>query len=249
MKFSPHFQPATFLRRYKRFLADIRLPNGDEVTVHCPNTGAMKHCMVAGSPCWYSASDNPKRKYPYTWEIASTPGGHLAGIHSRRANHLVLEGIERGVIKELQGYGCIDSEVTYGKENSRIDFLLSQPIQQVLAESGGYTSGQCYVEVKSVTLCIGDGIGCFPDSVSQRGSKHLRELMQMVDLGHRAVLLFCVQHTGIQSVTPADTIDPVYGATLRDAVSRGVEVLAYAVSISEKEIVLTKAVNVGLEQS
>jgi sugar fermentation stimulation protein A len=234
MKFSPLLQVATLLTRYKRFLADIRLPDGSVTTIHCPNTGSMKNCIVEGSACWYSVSDNPKRKYPFTWEVATTPRGYLAGVNTGRANALVKEGIENGVIEELVGYREIKAEVKYGDENSRIDFLLRG--------SGDSKSRQidCYVEVKSVTLEMDGGLGLFPDSVSARGAKHLRELMLMVDQGHRAVLVFCVQHAGIEQVSPADDIDPVYGQLLRKAISVGVEVLVYGAAITTEEIVLTR---------
>jgi sugar fermentation stimulation protein A len=228
MQFVPPLQPAIFYRRYKRFLADVELPNGEVHTIHCPNTGSMKHCMVAQSPCWFSVSDNAKRKYPFTWEIATTMDGHLAGIHTGRANALVKEAIVDGIIIELQHYPLIKAEVRYGLENSRIDFLLSDGIRP-----------DCYVEVKSVTLGMGKGLGLFPDSVSERGTKHLRELMAMVDQGHRAVLVFCVQHTGITTVSPADDIDPVYGETLRQAMAKGVEILVYGVDISPQAITVT----------
>lgn len=235
MKFSPPLEQAQLRCRYKRFLADIRLLNGEITTIHCANTGAMTHCLVEDSPCWYSIADNPKRKYPYTWEIATTLDGHLAGVNTARANPLVREAIASGAITELQGYASVDAEVKYGAENSRIDFLLKST-----------KKSDCYVEVKSVTLGIGDGLGLFPDAVSQRGAKHLRELMAMVEQGHRAVLLFCVQHTGINRVSPADDIDPVYGQTLRQAMVNGVEVLAYATNISADEIVLVSPVEVEI---
>ncbi len=214
------WQSGTLLRRYKRFLADVRLPDGTEITIHCPNTGSMRHCVLPESPCWFSDSGNPKRKYRHTWEVATVPGGHLAGVNTGRANALVRAAIERGVIAELQEYETVRGEVRYGQEKSRIDLLL---------EAEGLAD--CYVEVKSVTLMEAPGQGWFPDAVSQRGSKHLRELAQMVSEGHRAVLFFCVQHTGIDWVEPADAIDPVYGETLRDAMAAGVEVLAYKAEI------------------
>lgn len=214
--------PARLLKRYKRFLADICLPVGGEITIHCPNTGSMKNCVLPDSPCWYSVSDNKARKYPQTLEIVSTPGGHLAGINTARTNELVEEALGVGVIGELQGYGLIKREVVYGDEKSRIDFLLSSHPQD---------SRCCYLEVKNVTLMEQEGMGFFPDAVSERGSKHLRELMLMVAQGHRAVLLFCVQHTGIKQVSPADHIDPVYGRTLRAAIAAGVEVIAYGAQI------------------
>lgn len=227
MKFSPALKPATLLRRYKRFLADIELSDGEVMTLHCPNTGSMKACLAPGSTCWYSLSDNPKRKYPATWEIATTPSGHLAGINTGRANSLVREAIEKGVVTELQGYDRLQAEVKYGAENSRIDLLLSRGEER------------CYVEVKNCTLLEGDGIGYFPDAVSERGSKHLRELMAVAASGQRAVLFFCVQHSGISQVAAAAHIDPRYAQTLHDAVAAGVEVLAYQAHLSAEEIVLT----------
>lgn len=214
--------PALLSKRYKRFLADIVLSDKTELTIHCPNTGSMKNCVVPDSACWYSVSDSKTRKYPQTLEVVSTPGGYLAGINTARANKLVETAITAGVITELQGYSSLKREVVYGEEKSRIDFLLSNHSSD---------EKQCYVEVKSVTLMEADGEGFFPDAVSQRGSKHLRELMAMVRQGQRAVLLFCVQHTGIKKVSPADHIDVVYGATLRAAIAAGVEVIAYAAEI------------------
>lgn len=218
--------PALLNKRYKRFLADIVLPDKTALTIHCPNTGSMKNCVVPESSCWYSVSDSKTRKYPQTLEVVSTPGGYLAGINTARANGLVEMAIAAGVIIELQGYSLLKREVVYGEEKSRIDFLL-----------GHHSTDErsCYVEVKNVTLMEADGEGFFPDAVSQRGSKHLRELMAMVRQGQRAVLLFCVQHTGIKKVRPADHIDAVYGTTLRKAIAAGVEVIAYAAEILPQE--------------
>lgn len=217
------WQQATLLRRYKRFLADVRLPDGSELTLHCPNTGSMKNCVLPETPCWFSISDNPKRKYANTLEVVTTPGDHLAGINTGRANALVRDAILNGTIKALQGYPLIRQEVVYGQEKSRIDFLLAGATQD---------ARDCYVEVKSVTLMEAPGQGMFPDAVSQRGSKHLRELISMVQHGHRAVLLYCVQHTGIEWVEPADAIDPVYGEHLRSAIAAGVEVMVWQASIA-----------------
>lgn len=239
MKFLPEFQHGVLLKRYKRFLADVRLPSGDEITIHCPNTGSMKACLAEGSACWFSQSDNPKRKYPHTWEIATTPAGDLAGVNTGRANSLVVEAIEGGVIEELQGYTQLKTEVRYGEENSRIDIVLSEPDPALHSPAV-----DCYVEVKNVTLCDGDGLGLFPDSVSTRGTKHLRELALMVQQGKRAVLLFCVQHSGIERVSPAAEIDSVYATTLREVVERGVEVYAYQATLTPTEIVLFRALPV-----
>ncbi len=239
MKFSPPLQPAVLLRRYKRFLADVRLPSGIDVTIHCPNTGSMRNCIAEGKPLWFSTSDNPKRKYSRTWEVATTPAGDLAGIKSAYANKLTVDAIASGLIQELQGYKLQRTEVRYGEERSRIDILL---------QNEGEPS--CYVEVKSVTLredtVFLANRGLFPDSVSARGSKHLRELMAVQAQGHRAVLLFCVQNSGILSVAPADELDPLYGKLLRQAVAVGVEVYAYGANVSAEGIELIRPLPVLL---
>jgi sugar fermentation stimulation protein A len=228
--------PAHLIQRYKRFLADVTLPGGEIITVHCPNTGSMKNCIQPGGPCWYSVSSSAARKYPQTLEIVTTPSGDLAGINTARSNGLVQEGIYSGVIAELSGYSDIRREVVYGNEKSRIDFLLMRGEEK------------CFVEVKNVTLMEAAGQGLFPDAVSARGTKHLRELIQMVREGHRAVLLYCVQHTGIEWVAPADTIDPLYGKTLREAIAAGVEVITYGAEIKpeENKIVLAKKLMVKI---
>jgi len=228
VKIDPPFEQAVLLKRYKRFLTDIRLDSGEELTIHCPNTGSMKNCWVEETPCWFSYSNNPKRKLPGTLEITTTPDGFLTGVNTQRPNHLVREAIESGTIAELQGYDSIRPEVKYGEENSRIDLLLSKEGQL------------CYVEVKNTTLGVGDGRVLFPDAVTTRGAKHLRELMKMVEDGHRAVLVFCVQHSGAEEVGPADEIDPSYGAILREAIAAGVEVLAYGCTLTPEEIVVNK---------
>ena len=213
------YTKARFIRRYKRFLADVCLQNGTEITVHCPNTGSMRNCLELGALVWLSCSANQARKYRYTLEFLQTSRGHFIGLNASGANKLVKEGIKSGVIKELSGYSHLRSEVRYGFENSRIDFLLSKEGKP-----------DCYVEVKSVTLLenpVTRGDGYFPDSVSTRAQKHLRELSQLADTGVRAVLVFCVQHSGIQRVHSADHIDPTYAEYLRIAIASGVEVLAY----------------------
>ena len=231
------FFPAVLLRRYKRFLADVRLPDGAELTIHCPNTGSMKNCVLPESPCWYSVSDSKTRKYPQTLEIVTAPGDHLAGVNTARTNELVEQALHAEVIAELRGYQTLRREVVYGSEKSRIDFLLTDnPADTRL----------CYLEVKNVTLMEAEGEGVFPDAVSERGSKHLRELIAMRAQGHRAVLLFCVQHTGIQTVRAAAHIDAVYADTLRAAQAAGVELLAYAAGIApaQNTIALERALPV-----
>lgn len=220
------------IKRYKRFLADVVLSDGREVTIHCPNTGSMKNCADPDSRVWVHDSGNPKRKYPLGWELVEVEGQYFACINTGRANKLIREGIEQGVIAQLQGYSDIRQEVKYG-ENSRIDLLLEDE-----------EKGRVWVEVKNVTLLESDNWGSFPDAVTKRGAKHLQELMSMVEQGDRAVMLFCVPHTGIQQVRPADQIDPEYGRLLREAIEAGVEVIAYAADISPEQISIQREIPV-----
>jgi sugar fermentation stimulation protein A len=227
MKFTPELKSGVLIKRYKRFLADIMLPNGQAITIHCPNTGSMKNCLFPGEKVWFSTSDNPKRKYAHTWEIMQTDQQQLIGLNTNRANALAEEAIHQQVITELQGYDKLKREVKYGNENSRIDILLTSQNRP-----------ECYIEVKSCTLLEGQE-GYFPDAVTTRGQKHLRELSHMVALGHRAILLFVVQHSGITSVRPARHIDPQYADLLQQAVSNGVEVLAYKTQCSSQGSLIT----------
>jgi len=235
MKMDPPLLRAKFLCRYKRFLADVALPNGELLTVHCPNTGRMTRCLVEGSPCFLWDSNNPKRKYRYSLELVTTACGHLAGVNTLRANQLISEALLESRLPELQGYTQILSEQRYGAEKSRIDFLLRSENES------------CFIEVKSVTLALEHRCGFFPDAVSARASKHLRELIAVRRAGHRAVLVYCVQHTGIDSVAPASHVDPTYGQNLRAAVAAGVEVLAYRVVLSGYELIVGGRVSVVLE--
>ena len=213
MKFHA-LQEATLLRRYKRFLADVEFPGGVVHTVHCPNTGAMTGCAEPGSKVWLSLSDSPSRKYPYTWELVDTGMG-LACIHSARANVLVRDAFVSGCITGFAGYPDIRTEVKYG-DGSRIDLLLRGP------------AGTVFVEVKSVTLCREGGLGLFPDAVSERGRRHLQELVRVVrDNDTRAVLFYCVLHTGVEHVSVAGDIDARYRDAMLEALAAGVEVLAW----------------------
>lgn len=220
------------IKRYKRFLSDIQLPNGDVVVAHCPNTGSMKRCQQDDARVWLSKSDNPKRKLGFTWELVEIDREHLACINTGYPNKLVGEAIRNGVVKELLGYTEQKAEVKYG-EKSRIDWLLT-----------GSDGQKCYVEVKNVTLLEEDGKGYFPDAVTERGRKHLHELAKMVEEGHRAVLFFCVSHTGIDSVAPAAHIDEKYALAFAEVLKKGVEVLAYKVDITTKKMVVNYSVPV-----
>ena len=234
MKNTPEFFPATFIKRYKRFFADVRDQQGNIITLHCPNTGSMRNCQVEGSPCWYSLSDNPKRKLPGTLEIVTTSHGQLAGVNTSRPNHLAREAIEAGLVPQLCGYEQLRTEVRYGEEKSRIDLLLGDEDS---------AQGLCYVEVKNVTLDMGDGLAMFPDAVTSRGAKHLRELMAMVAAGHRAVLFFCVQLSHVERVEVAAEIDPAYAQTMAQAKAAGVEVIAWRAALSAEEICLQQPVS------
>ena len=244
MHITPALRRGTFIKRYKRFFTDIYTADGDLITVHCPNTGSMKNCQVEGSPCWYSLSDNPKRKLAGTLEIVTTAFGNLAGVNTGRPNHLVREAIENELIPELRGYASLRTEVRYGEEKSRIDLLLESEDDGVI-ESGS-NSGCCYVEVKNVTLDCGDRHAQFPDSVTTRGSKHLRELVAMVAEGHRAVLFFCVQLSGVETVSVAAHIDPVYAETLTAAIAAGVEVIVWQADMTSSCISLQRPLTLAL---
>lgn len=226
MKFDQKLIEGTLIRRYKRFLADVELTGGEVITAHTANTGSMKGCCEPGSPVWLSCSDNPKRKYPLSWELVEVKKGTLVGINTGLPNRLVGEAIENGTINELQGYASMRYEVKYGQEKSRIDILLEDE-----------QKGLCYVEIKNVTL-VENGRAFFPDAVSTRGSKHLRELMAMHSEGHRSVIFFCLQRMDAAEVAPADDIDETYGRTLRQAMEHGVEALAYRARVSPAEIAL-----------
>lgn len=234
MKFDQTLIEGILIKRYKRFLADVELADGSVVTAHSPNTGSMKSCSTPGSRVWLSDSKSTTRKYPLSWELVQADSGTLTGINTGWPNRLVKEAIEDGTIGELQGYALIRPEVKYGHENSRIDLLLEDEQR-----------GLCYVEVKNVTLVEGD-IALFPDAVSARGTKHLRELMAMVDAGHRAVIFYCIQRGDAAHLQPADAIDPEYGRTLRQAVAHGVEALAYMADVTTDGVVLSRPLPVEL---
>lgn len=228
MKFKQSLQSATLLKRYKRFLADVITPDGEEFTLHCANTGAMTGCATPGDTVWYSTSDNAKRKYPHSWELTQTQNDDWICVNTLRANEIIAQAIEAGYIPELSEYDEIKREVKYGNENSRIDILLKSNHKV-----------DCYIEVKSVTL-LDAGMGYFPDARTVRGQKHLRELITIAKSGLRAVLFYAVPHSGIQEVTVAKEIDPDYASWLKQALDAGVEILCYRINISEDELTIGK---------
>ncbi|MEC7546400.1 MAG: DNA/RNA nuclease SfsA [Pseudomonadota bacterium] len=227
MKYDLPLIEGTLIKRYKRFLADIRLSDGTEVTVHCPNTGSMKRCAEPGSRVWISDSwypkPNPKRKYRYTWEWVEVDGKYRVCINTARPNQLIGEALESRTVSGLEHYESLQREPKV--EDGRLDFCQMLP-----------DGSRCWIEVKSVTLLEEDnGLGCFPDAVTDRGRKHLRRLQALKQEGDRAVLVFCVPHEGIREVTVADHIDKKYGETLREVMSSGVEVLAIAVNFEDDD--------------
>ena len=230
MLFKHPLQPAKLLRRYKRFLADVELPDTTQLTVHCPNTGSMLGCNEPGLAVMISRSDNPKRKYPHTLEMVRGEAGWV-GINTSLTNKLVREALEADLFPELGQFDTIRPEVKTG--NSRLDFLLSDG------------SELTYLEVKNCTMAR-NGIAMFPDAVTARGTKHLAELLRLHEEGHRAALIFCIQMGGVTSFTPAADIDPLYAETLARVVSKGVLALACRAEVTPKGIVVKERVAVVL---
>jgi len=224
----PRLIQGILIERYKRFMADVKLRNGHVVIAHCPNSGSMKTCSEPGRPVYLSRSDNPKRRLKYTWEMIRMPGS-LVGVNTSVPNRLVRESIRAGRIDSLSGYESLRTEVKYGR-NSRIDILLEDPHR-----------GRCYVEIKNCTL-IRDNAAYFPDAVTSRGLKHLKELQEQVNQGHRGVIFFLIQRMDSTSFRPADDIDPAYGLELRKVLRNGVEIIVYDVRLNLERIVLNKPV-------
>ena len=236
MKFEKPLRAGRLLKRYKRFMADVELEDGEVVTAHCPNSGSMATCKDPGQPVRLLHVDSPKRKLKYTWELYHSGDGWV-GINTQRPNALVAEAIEAGEIPELTGYGRVRREVKYG-QNSRVDILL---------EDEGRP--RCFVEVKNCTLLAPDGRVRFPDAVTERGRKHLDELIQTVKDGDRAVMFFLVNREDGAGFGPADHIDPAYGRRLREAAEAGVEILVYRSRLSETAMELGAAVPLHLDDA
>ena len=223
MRFSSGLVRGILLQRYKRFLADVRLADGSIVTAHCTNTGSMRGCQEPGSAVYLSRSNNAKRKLAYTWEMIRVEQTWV-GINTLHPNRLVAEGVASGAIGELRGYETIRREVKVSA-HTRLDLCLEG------------ADGSCFVEVKNVTLNIG-GAAAFPDAVTERGTKHLKELMRLKRKGHRAAVVFVVQRQDCDHFRPADEIDPEYGRWLRRAMAAGVEALPYRATVTPREITL-----------
>ncbi|NVK57363.1 MAG: DNA/RNA nuclease SfsA [Alteromonadaceae bacterium] len=228
MQFTSPLLRGTLLRRYKRFFADIELDSGEQITAHCPNTGAMTGCAEPGFTVYVSPADNPKRKLKFTWELAVTANNNWIGVNTHHANKLVQEVLEQDPPAVFGPTLSIKREVTPPGGTSRFDFCLTRTDHSLL-----------YVEVKSVTLAM-ENKGYFPDAVTQRGQKHARELTALANQGLATGLFFCVQHTGIESVHLAEHIDPGYADAVREAAHAGVDIVAMGCQITQEKIILNQ---------
>jgi sugar fermentation stimulation protein A len=234
MYFPVPLKPATLIRRYKRFLADIRLPDGTELTVHCPNSGSMKTCSAPGSPVCYSTSDNPARKYPQTLEMVHN-GSVWVGINTARTNGIVAEGLKNGVIEELWPVDSLVREVKPSPD-CRLDLLV---------ESGGR---KVFIEVKNCTY-VDSGCALFPDAITARGTKHLLELARLVQEGRRGIIIWLVQRRDADRFAPAASIDPHYAETLAAVSRQGVEMLAYQAAVTPESIDIVRSLPVILNNN
>lgn len=225
MQFIQDLQPGILVRRYKRFLADIRLANDKIITVHCPNSGSMLGCSEPGSPVMLSRSENPKRKYPHTLEMVQS-GSTWVGVNTSLTNRLVREALENGVIMELGKFDAITQEIKTSA-NTRLDFLLE------------HKGAKIFLEVKNCSLAE-NRVAMFPDAVTARGTKHLRELAALKQQGNMAAVLFCVQRDDVDRFMPASHIDPLYAETLAKVAADGVMILAYQADVSPREIKIAR---------
>jgi sugar fermentation stimulation protein A len=229
MRFQTPLVPATLIRRYKRFLADIRLEDGREVTAHCANPGSMMGLATAGMRIWVEPNDDPRKKLGYGWRLVDHENGHFTGVDTSLPNKAMKAALMAREIPELARYETVLPEQKYGT-GSRIDFLLK-----------GAGLKDAYVEVKSVTLSRQPGLAEFPDSVTARGTKHLHELVEMTHQGHRAVMLYLIQRTDCDAMTLAADIDPSYAAAFAQARAAGVEAIAYDTVITPEAITIGRA--------
>lgn len=232
MHFSPTLIPGRLVKRYKRFLADIILDSGEAITAHCANPGALLGGTTPGLRVWVSYCPSPSRKLNYSWQVVEIEGS-LVGVNTSLPNQLAQEAILAGKIPELGGYETLKREVKYGK-NSRIDLWLAN-----------HNKPPCYVEVKNVHLKRGNAAE-FPDCVTARGSKHLRELEDITATGARAVMLYMIQRNDCSHFQLAADLDPTYATTAAHAFSHGVEALAYICTVTPEGIDLEKRIPVAI---
>ena len=228
MQFKSPLTRGKLIRRYKRFLADVLLDTGETITAACPNTGSMLGLTEVGNSVWLSRSQSPTRKYPHTWELVEIPNQGLVGINTGQPNHIVTEAITLGKIAELKGYATLRNEVKYG-QNSRIDVLLEDAKRP-----------PCYVEIKNVHFFRKPGLAEFPDCVTERGTKHLVELSNMVKAGARAVMVYLIQCQKPSRFALADDKDRAYFNEFKKAKVAGVEALALTCHVSTSEITVDR---------
>ncbi len=228
MRFQTPLIPGTLIRRYKRFLADVSLEDGQDVTAHCANPGSMMGLAEPGMRVWLEPNDDPKKKLNYGWRLVDHENGHFTGVDTAVPNRMLRQALETGSVPGLEEFDTLHAEVPYG-QNSRIDFLITSEGQSDL-----------YIEVKSVTLSRIPGLAEFPDSVTKRGTKHLQELANMVDQGHRAMMLYLVQRTDCDRMTLAQDIDPAYASAWRAATAAGVETLVLDCQITPEAVRIGK---------
>jgi sugar fermentation stimulation protein A len=229
------------IQRYKRFLSDIEITSpperaGEIVTAHCANTGSMTNCQDDGAKVWLFDSQNPKRKLPLSWEWVEVEGQYKACINTARANQLVKEALLNNVISEVQLNSAAQLKAEPKVDEGRLDFLIRSETDDLLT----------YIEVKSVTLLGENNIGYFPDAVTSRGLKHLEVLMRLKAEGQRSILFFCVSHEGIKQVKVAEHVDPAYAKKLREAIQKGVEVLAYQVEFEQHGLFLKQPLIINI---
>jgi sugar fermentation stimulation protein A len=235
IRFPEGLQEARLLRRYKRFLADVQLPDGTTATAHCPNTGAMRGCQAPDSRVWLSRADRPGRRCPFTWELVEVESGTLVGVHTGRTNQLAAAAIRVGLLTELGVYAEIRAEVRVPAAGVRFDFVLRGP-----------GLPDYYLEVKNVTAAVTGRRALFPDAVSERAARHARELAVLRRAGSHAGVLFCAQRADVDVVEPADEIDPGYGHALRAAAADGVDVMAVGATVTPEGIWVNRRIAVAL---
>ena len=231
MQFSTKLNEATLIRRYKRFLADVKCPDNSEMTIHCPNSGSMRSCSDPGSPIYYSTSDNPKRKYPHTLEMVQV-NATWVGVNTSLTNRIVAEALSNRQIHEFQDFDSLKQEVKTSDGN-RLDLMLLSGDQEI------------YIEIKNCSL-VENSCARFPDAVTSRGTKHLKELIRLVEQGHTGVIFYLVQRLDADRFEPAADIDPLYARTLVEAHRKGVTILVYQADVTPLSIKITRSLPYGL---
>jgi len=223
--------PGVLIKRYKRFLADVKMPDGTVVTAHCPNSGSMKTCCCSGNPVMLSKSNNPRRRTQWTWELIQM-GKTWVGVNTLLPNRLVAAAIQGKLLPEFSSWALVRREPSFGK-HSRLDLLLNNGAML------------CYIEIKNVTM-VENNSAFFPDAVTARGTKHLQHLIQTVREGNKACIFYVIQRSDVRTLRPADMIDPLYGETLRNASNAGVWVVAYKAKVTPHAVTLVASIPVDL---